>query len=448
MMPTEYNFDGLVGPSHNFAGLSFGNIASLKNQESVSKPKEAALQGLEKMRTLANLGYAQAVLPPHERPHIPSLKRLGFSGTDADILRSVVKVAPHLLANTSSASAMWVANAATVSPSIDTDDNKTHFTPANLVAMPHRSIEVPTTARILQSIFADETYFTHHQALPSTSYFGDEGAANHTRFYDLNTNTGLELFVYGTSAPSKKDQLPQPQKFPARQTLDASIAIARLHHLKSKHVVFAQQNPAVIDAGVFHNDVIAVGNRNCLFFHEEAFLNTDLLIKELTTRLPSIVLIKVTSAEVSVEDAISSYLFNTQLVNLDEKLGTMRLIAPVECRENLCVKAYLDNLLERSSPIQDIQYIDVRQSMKNGGGPACLRLRVLLTPDEKASISANVFLTDQLYIDLKKWINRHYRDEISFKDLADPHLLDECRTALDELTTLMQLGSIYDFQLS
>jgi succinylarginine dihydrolase len=447
-MPTEYNFDGLVGPTHNFAGLSFGNIASFKNKQSTSNPKEAALQGLEKMQTLAKLGYAQAVLPPHERPHIPTLKKLGFSGSDADILRSAVKDAPHLLANASSASAMWVANAATVSPSGDTEDNKTHFTPANLVTMPHRSIEAPTTTRILKSIFADDKYFNHHQALPATNAFGDEGAANHTRFYDKDADAGVELFVYGASALSKDNLSPQPEKYPVRQTLEASTAIARLHRLKSDHVVFAQQNPAVIDAGVFHNDVIAVGNRNCFFFHEQAFLDMNLLMKDLRARLSSINFVEVPTSAVPIEDAITSYLFNTQLVNLDETAGTMRLIAPMECGENPRVKAYLDELLEQDGPIQDIQFIDVRQSMKNGGGPACLRLRVPLNLAEKASIKANIFLTDQLYTDLKNWINHHYRDRLTIDDLADPMLLTESRTALDELTSLLQTGPIYDFQLS
>ena len=28
-MAYEVNFDGLVGPTHNYAGLSYGNVASL-----------------------------------------------------------------------------------------------------------------------------------------------------------------------------------------------------------------------------------------------------------------------------------------------------------------------------------------------------------------------------------------------------------------------------------
>ena len=77
------------------------------------------LEGLEKMKFLAGLGVKQAVLPPHERPRLPTLRRLGFTGGDGDILAAVQRVDPTLLAAVSSALAMWAANAATVSPSAD-----------------------------------------------------------------------------------------------------------------------------------------------------------------------------------------------------------------------------------------------------------------------------------------------------------------------------------------
>src|SRR3954469_13600147 len=127
----EVNFDGLVGPTHNYAGLSYGNVASMKHKLSVSNPRQAALEGLEKMKFLASLGVKQAVLPPHERPHLQTLRRLGFSGSDADVLRTAQQRDPTLLAMVSSASTMWTANAATISPSADSEDHRAHFTPAN-----------------------------------------------------------------------------------------------------------------------------------------------------------------------------------------------------------------------------------------------------------------------------------------------------------------------------
>lgn len=440
----EANFDGLVGPTHNYAGLSWGNVASKSNVNAVSNPKEAALQGLAKMKKLADRGYVQAVLPPHERPHIPTLRALGFAGSDRQVLEQAAQADPAILAAVSSASAMWTANAATVSPSADTADHRVHFTPANLSAKFHRSIEHKVTGRALKAIFTDESYFAHHPALPSVSHFGDEGAANHTRLCAGYGHPGVELFVYGQAAFN--ESAPAPVKYPARQTLEASRAIARLHGLDDRHAVFAQQNPAAIDAGVFHNDVIAVGNGNCLFYHELAFLDEGGVLSDIRARLAGTELqpVRVSAAEVPIEDAVASYLFNSQLLNTPDG---MLLAVPGECREVASVSRYLDSLLQQNGPITAVEVFDVKQSMRNGGGPACLRLRVVLSDEERRAINQGVVLTDALYERLTAWVNAHYRDELSQQDLADPMLLDEVRKALDELTGILGLGSIYDFQL-
>ncbi len=440
----EANFDGLVGPTHNYAGLSWGNVASKSNVRAMSNPREAALQGLQKMKRLADRGYVQGILPPHERPHIPTLRRLGFGGSDAEVLRAAAKADPVILAAVASASCMWTANAATVSPSADTADHRVHFTPANLSAKFHRSIEHVVTGRALRSIFADEAYFAHHPALPSVSQFGDEGAANHTRLCAGYGDPGVELFVYGQSAFD--ETAPAPTRFPARHTLEASRAIARLHGLGDGHAVFAQQNPHAIDAGVFHNDVIAVGNGNVLFYHELAFLEEDRVLADIRARLTGteLVPIRVSEAEVPLQDAVASYLFNSQLLNLPE--GGMLLAVPGECREIPSVSAYLDALVAAGGPIRAVEVFDVKQSMRNGGGPACLRLRVALTRDELGAMHQGVILTDQLYERLTIWVEGHYRHELSQEDLADPMLLDESRHALDELSGILGLGSIYDFQ--
>lgn len=440
----EANFDGLVGPTHNYAGLSWGNVASKSNVNAVSNPKEAALQGLAKMKKLADRGYVQAVLPPHERPHMATLRALGFTGSDRQVLDKVAQTDPAILAAVSSASAMWTANAATVSPSADTSDHRVHFTPANLSAKFHRSIEHRVTGRALKAIFTDESYFAHHPALPSVSHFGDEGAANHTRLCAGYGDPGVELFVYGQAAFN--ESAPAPVKYPARQTLEASRAIARLHGLDDRHAVFAQQNPAAIDAGVFHNDVIAVGNGNCLFYHELAFLDEGGVLSDIRARLAGTELqpVRVSAAEVPIEDAVASYLFNSQLLNTPDG---MLLAVPGECREVASVSRYLDSLLQQNGPITAVEVFDVKQSMRNGGGPACLRLRVVLSDEERRAINQGVVLTDALYERLTAWVNAHYRDELSQQDLADPMLLDEVRKALDELTGILGLGSIYDFQL-
>ncbi|MFN2360036.1 MAG: N-succinylarginine dihydrolase [Marinobacter sp.] len=439
----EANFDGLVGPTHNYAGLSWGNVASKSNVRSVSNPREAALQGLAKMKRLADRGYVQGVLPPHERPHIPTLRALGFGGSDSDMLRSAAEQSPSVLAAASSASAMWTANAATVSPSSDTTDHRVHFTPANLSAKFHRSIEHVVTGRALKSIFADESWFAHHPALPSVSQFGDEGAANHTRFCSGYGEPGVELFVYGQIAFN--EQARAPRRYPARQTLEASQAIARLHGLKDSHVVFAQQNPEAIDAGVFHNDVIAVGNGNTLFYHELAFMDEEKVLADIRSRLTGAELeaVRVSSEQVPLEDAVASYLFNSQLLNTPDG---MMLAVPGECREITSVSRYLDELVDGSGPITSVEVFDVKQSMRNGGGPACLRLRVALSDDELKAMHQGVLMDDALFERLSIWVQGHYRDELSQADLADPMLLDESRHALDELTGILGLGSIYDFQ--
>jgi succinylarginine dihydrolase len=440
----EANFDGLVGPTHNYAGLSWGNVASKSNVHAVSNPKEAALQGLAKMKQLADRGYVQGVLPPHERPHLPTLRSLGFRGTDEEVLRRVAKEHPSLLAAVSSASTMWTANAATVSPSADTADHRVHFTPANLSAKFHRSIEHAVTGRALKAMFADDAFFAHHPALPSVSQFGDEGAANHTRLCNGYGDPGVELFVYGQVAFN--EQAPAPKLYPARQTLEASQAVARLHGLDDRSVVFAQQNPDAIDAGVFHNDVIAVGNGNTLFYHELAFLDEDRVLTDIRSRLSGAELeaVRVTRQQVPLEDAVASYLFNSQLLNTPDG---MMLAVPGECRENRTVSRYLDELVGSGGPITSVEVFDVKQSMRNGGGPACLRLRVVLNEKELGAMHRGVLMTDTLYQRLITWVEAHYRDRLSQDDLGDPMLLEEVRKALDELSGILGLGSIYDFQL-
>lgn len=445
MQAYEANFDGLVGPTHNYAGLSLGNVASLNNARNHSNPKQAAKQGLQKMKALHDLGMVQGVLAPQERPDITALRRLGFTGSDAEVMRSAAAQAPQIYRAVCSASSMWTANAATVSPSADTADGKVHFTPANLTNKYHRSLEPTTTGRILGAIFANEDHFSHHQHLPDNEHFGDEGAANHTRLCSEYAAKGVELFVYGRAAFDSSKVA--PQRFPARQTLEASQAIARLHGLSEANTVFLQQNPAVIDQGVFHNDVIAVGNKNVLFFHQQAFLNTQSAMQEIQYKFGDaspLHFIEVLDKQVSVADAISTYLFNTQLINLPS--GDMVIIAPTECQEHQGVHRYLTELCQQATPIKAVKYFDVKQSMQNGGGPACLRLRVVLTEQERAAVNPAVLMSDQLFGTLNHWIDKHYRDRLTEADLADPQLLLESRTALDELTQILKLGAVYQFQ--
>ncbi|MDQ7781449.1 MAG: N-succinylarginine dihydrolase [Desulfomonilaceae bacterium] len=443
----ELNFDGLVGPTHNYAGLSYGNIASVRHARSVSNPKAAAHQGLAKMKLLADLGVSQAVLPPQERPDMETLKRLGFSGSEASILERAAKEAPELSAACYSASSMWAANAATVSPSADAEDGLVHITPANLVRNFHRSLETGFTASVLKTIFHDDSVFIHHDPVPGAVQLSDEGAANHIRLCPTHRDKGIQVFVYGRKAFDPLDR--GPEKYPGRQTFEASAAIARLHRLRPTCALFVRQSSEAIDSGVFHNDVISVGNENLFLYHSRAFSHGQADVDRIAEayracRHDDPILFEVTRNELPLSDAVGSYLFNSQIVTMSNR--SMCLIAPVECLENAAAAAVVDRLLSEANPIAEVRYVDLRQSIQNGGGPACLRLRVALTERERSLIHQGVWLTEQLYDDLTSWVDRFYRDRLGPEDLADPRLPDESRSALDELTRILGLGSIYGFQ--
>ncbi|MDB5774998.1 MAG: succinylarginine dihydrolase [Herbaspirillum sp.] len=441
----EINFDGLVGPSHNYAGLSSGNIASKRNMQALANPRAAALQGLKKMHALAQRGFGQAVLPPQIRPDMRMLRCLGFGGSDADMLQQCAKASPQLLASCWSAASMWSANAATVSPAADSGDGRTHFTVANLGSNLHRWVESAQTARTLRMIFHDSQYFGVHDALPSTLALADEGAANHGRLASTHGAAGVELFVYGRVAFDA--DAPRPRIFPARQTFEASSAVARLHGLAPQRCVFAQQNPEVIDLGVFHNDVIAVANGNVLFYHEQAFLNEAATLRALRQAAAPLGVdlqtLRIDAADVAVTDAVSSYLFNSQLLTRPD--GGMLLVTPQECLDNAAVADCLQRLIGGGGPIDELLSFDLRQSMRNGGGPACLRLRVVLTEAAESAMHPGTMMTDALYSTLTDWVERHYRDCLTAADLVDPGLVREVRAALEELAGILNLPGLYTF---
>lgn len=443
----ELNMDGLVGPTHHYAGLSAGNIASTSNALSPSNPQAAARQGLEKMRLLHNMGLQQGLLPPHQRPNLDMLYQLGFTGSPTEQIIKASKTAPELLSACYSASSMWSANAATVSASSDTQDHKVHFTAANLVSNLHRHQEADFSKKLLQFIFANPNHFNHHPVLPRSSVTGDEGAANHNRLCKSHADAGINLFVFGKKALGSSAAQPKPTKYPARQTKEASEAIARAHLLNSEQVIFAHQNSAAVDKGVFHNDVISVANESVFLLHEETFYNQAQVLQSLRSKADfPLTILEISNKNLSVQDAVETYLFNSQLISLpDEK--NMILIAPFECQNNPRVKQCIDEILaDNNNPINSVHYLDLKQSMRNGGGPACLRLRVPLNQQELRAMHQNVLVTNQLLDTLDQWVLKHYRTELLASDLADPQLMNESLQALDELTQILKLGSIYPFQ--
>ena len=441
----ELNMDGLVGPTHHYAGLSAGNLASRANAQSMANPAAAAHQGIQKMRLLHSMGLKQALLPPHLRPNLELLHQLGFSGTPVQQIQKAARIAPELLSACYSASSMWTANAATVSASADTKDSRIHVTAANLITNLHRHQEADFSKKLLQRVFADERYFYHHPILPKTMITADEGAANHSRLCRSHQECGLGLFVYGKRIFPLGNNDPGTSHYPARQTLEASQAIARSHQLDPDKIVFAAQNPAVIDQGVFHNDVIAVANESLLLLHEDAFLNQASVLEELRQKaLFPIQIIELSRRQLSVNDAVKNYLFNSQIITLSDK--KMAMIAPSECETHPCIKKIIDDLLQNDSiPITQVHYLDLKQSMRNGGGPACLRLRVPINEDELSAMHQDILVTESLLASLDSWVDRHYRTELKASDLADPSLLQESFIALEELAVLLDLKGIYTF---
>ena len=404
MALVEINFDGIIGPSHNYAGLSPGNIASANNAGAVSQPRAAALQGIEKMRANLRLGLAQGFFMPLDRPNKAWLAGLTTDMTTAD---------PHIRAAAFSASAMWAANAATVSPAPDTTDGRCHLSAANLLTMAHRSHEWTGTLAQLKLAFADERHFTVHGPVPPP--FGDEGAANFMRLCPSHGEAGLEIFVYGKSGGP----------FPARQHIEASKAVARAHRLNPERTLFIQQSEVAIAAGAFHNDVVAVANERVLFTHEQAFEEPETAYEAIKARMPEAEIVIVPADRVSLADAIQSYLFNAQLVTLPDG-GGMALILPTEAQANLNVWGWLEEHVAGNGPIRRLVPVDVRQSMANGGGPACLRLRVVADP---TTVDPR-FIADETKLDrMADVIAEHWPESIAPDQLADPALVEHVQKA-------------------
>lgn len=304
--------------------------------------------------------------------------------------------------------------------------------------MPHRALEAAATTRMVQRIFADAAHFTVHAALPAHLMFADEGGANHMRMSAGPGAPGVEIYVHGPA---------EGARFPCRQTRAASEAIARRHGIGAP--IFAGQAQAAIDAGAFHNDVVAVAHENVLLFHEHAFSDKQGLLRAITLAAEGLfepLFIEIAEADLPLAAAVSSYLFNSQIVS-PPGADRMTLILPEEAREDDCSRAAIERIAQSNGPIGGFEYLNLHQSMRNGGGPACLRLRVELTDVELAAATPGFMLTPTLIESLECWVRRHYRETLAPAELAEPALITETRAALDELTRVLPLGSdFYDFQ--
>jgi succinylarginine dihydrolase len=319
---------------------------------------------------------------------------------------------------------MWAANAATVSPAPDTADGKCHLTVANLRTMPHRSHEWPATLAQLEVAFSASAFAVHGPVPPA---FGDEGAANHMRLAPSHGEPGVEVFVYGVSGGA----------FPARQHVEASRAIARRHQLDPDRVIFTEQSEEAIATGAFHNDVVAVANERVLFAHEKAFADKNALVSACERLVPGFEYVEVPDSEVPLADAVKSYLFNAQLVTPPG--GETTLIVPTEARETASVWNWIERHVAGNGPIRRAEVVDVRQSMANGGGPACLRLRVVADP----STVDHRFMVDDAKLDwVADAIRRHWPEHIHHDDLQQPALIRDVEAARGALFHALDLAQL------
>ena len=434
----EINFDGLIGPTHNYAGLSQGNLASQKHLNQTSNPKAAALQGLNKMRLIMDQGIPQGFFLPHERPHLMTLRAIGFGGTDEEVINQVAKKNPALLKNVYSASSMWSANAATFSPSIDSNDQKIHITPANLNSMFHRSIEHEFTKTQLELMFGRIAKV--HEPIKNISGYGDEGAANHLRVSAQHLMPGFQIFVYGSSA------FEVHQGIIARQAEEISQAVSTQHQLDPDRVLFLKQNEQAIHSGSFHNDIVSLANEEVFIFHQEAFadrVELERVLHQLKDHVKGFHPIEILSKDISLDDLVSSYLLNSQLITV--KNNEMMMLLPEEVQNHGNCMKWLEEI-KSSSPIKRFEFVDIHQSMMNGGGPACLRFKAVVNSDELDKINKKFLLSPEKLINLRALVSKHYRDRINPDDLLDIKLMEESYLFLDELTQLLGIGSIYSFQ--
>jgi succinylarginine dihydrolase len=418
----EINFDGLVGPTHNYCGLSPGNLASSVNAEGVSHPRVAALQGLEKMRQVMALGALQGFLPPPARPATDTLRDYGFDGPDDTVLANAATEDAILFRAVCSASSMWTANAATVVAAPDAADGRTHLICANLASMLHRAFEAADTLATLRMVFGDEARFTVHPPLPRGVHFGDEGGANHMRLAARHGEAGVNVFIHGAARDGR---------FPERQSLRASQATARLAGVTAP--VFALQSARAIEAGAFHNDVVAVANEHVLLAHRDAFDDAEALVAELAARVPGFRYLEVSGFD--LDSAVGSYLFNSQIVTRPD--GGMTLVAPAEARCDARVWAEVERLLDAEGPIDQAIVVDLRESMRNGGGPACLRLRVPLSPAALVAVDKRFLLTERRIDALTRMVEKWWPVTIAPDDLPEPWLWAEARAAHAALARLL-----------
>ncbi len=403
----EVQIDRLVGPTHHFSGLGVGNVASITHAGKPSNPAAAAIQGLEKIKLVASYGVPQWVLPPQPRPDLGFLRNLGFEGDDESILKQACETSPHLFSAAMSCSSMWAANAATVSPAIDNRCGVTTMTVANLISSLHRAPEAEQTLSELREIFPQANVLP---PLVGGTAIRDEGAANHMRLGNPWNTPGVHLFVYG-------DEEPLPKRYYPRCSRLSCEVIARRHGLDSHATFYLKQHPDAIDSGAFHNDVVAMSHHHLLIHHELAFYNAASTMEAMSRRYEQLSnkplqRIEVKQDELTIEDAVATYLFNSQIITpIDPSSNIERLpvlICPWQVRSHPGASGLVRFWLEELKLFEEVHFVDLSESMSGGGGPACLRLRVPMTEFELSQMNPLWRYTSERDAELRQTIAKEY----------------------------------------
>ncbi|RAP29456.1 hypothetical protein DID78_03615 [Candidatus Marinamargulisbacteria bacterium SCGC AG-343-D04] len=418
--------DGLMGPSYHFGGLSLGNTWSETHFKEISFPKKAALEGLHKMFEVYSLGLHQYVLPPVRKDVSALFRSLGYDHFNSESLRELFSVNPYFVSSVFSSSSAWLANIGHVTPACDSFTHKMNVTPANLNYCFHRSCDVEGYRDLLSTLFENCHDVVLHR--PITSSFGDEGSANTVRL-SASSGEGFFLYVYGKTVDRTYSH-----KYPARQSKEAFDILVKQHHVSRKFVM-VQQSQEAIDAGVFHNDVICFGLENLLIVHESAFENQEEVmsyVKELyeETFSEDLQVIVISREMMSLEEAVKSYFFNSQLLPLSD--GGFHCFVSTHSRKYSALEQVLQYIQSECSRFS-YSYVECDESIKNGGGPACLRLGFVASEHDRKLLNDAFLLTQERYDFLYSFISRHYPDEMQFEQLRDYEFLCECREIVDSL---------------
>ena len=447
----EVNIDGMIGPSHHFGGLGVENKASELNRSQASSPRSAALQGLAKMELLASYGIPQFYLPPPVRPAWKWLESLGYCGDKACVLRDCYQEQPTLLSAAYSSAFMWTANAASVSCGSDTRSKRAKIKLANLNANLHRSIEESERLPQLERMFEAVEHVDVLRGLSSSRPLSDEGAANVMRFFSRVGAGGVYAFVYGNEAAESRESEDNSKKADGkrrrqpRQTRMASAMVARSLDLEPGDCFLIQQTSDAIDAGVFHNDVIATSHENLLFYHELAFHNSEEAVAGIKKRFlektgEKLEACLVESSDLRLDDAVDTYLFNSQIcTDID---GGWRMFVPENCNQSESVQRTLERLQAQYPRLVSIDYCPLAESMRNGGGPACLRLRISLTPSQIDQIPASMRISLSTLSQLRKLVETEYPEKVEPSDFVNPDFAEQCERISLQIARLWGANSV------